>query len=87
MSTQRLSKLRWAAAGALAALGLTAAVWSVQAAGPASSESYVPLGVANADGKNSTAWFLDVARQRVIYCTTLGSLSGAPRCETGPIPK
>ncbi len=81
--------LRWIAAGALGTLGLTAAVLSVQAAGPVPGPSvagFVPLGVAATDGKNTTAWFLDTVRNRVVYCTTAGSLSGAPQCESGPIP-
>lgn len=73
---------------AATAVGLFAVAGPALAAGNApAGEAYIPLGVATTDGKNSTAWYLDVARQRVVYCTTAGSLSGAPRCEAGPMPK
>ncbi len=76
MITAAVATLGWATAGSALAAGNAPA-----------SETYVPLGVATTDGKNSTAWYLDVARQRVVYCTTAGSLTGAPRCEAGPMPK
>lgn len=66
MQTLRPSILLLAAAGLAAGTGLLAGSARSQNFVP-TAQSFVPLG-SSADEKVSTAWFIDVPRQQVVFC-------------------
>ena len=69
-------------------LALTAGLLTLSPAGvsfsQAPSPQYLPIGAATANQGTTAAWFIDGARQRVVYC--VATFSGKPSCQSVDLP-